>query len=77
MRGGNVDLAARSARAMQDVETADNEYRKAVQWFGGLRLRRVKVLEDGYSSLERISFETTETIKKVLVKYADTTVSAL
>lgn len=76
MRGGNVDLAARSARAMQDVETADNEYRKAVQWFGGLRLRRVKVLEDGYSSLERISFETTETIKKVLVKYADTTVTA-
>ncbi|KAI9455782.1 hypothetical protein BJY52DRAFT_1278579 [Lactarius psammicola] len=75
IRGGNVDLAVRSARAKQEAEVADIEYRKAVQWLWGLRSRRVKVLEDGYNSLERIAFETTETVKKVLVKYTDTTVT--
>lgn len=114
LRGGNVDLAARSARAKQEAEVAgvsiqavltsltefsyvDNEYRKAVHWLWGLRSRRVKVLEDGYNvgctvspfckgwmtrnassqSLERIFCNATETVKKVLLKYVDTTMSAL
>ncbi|KAH9007692.1 hypothetical protein EDB83DRAFT_2681746 [Lactarius deliciosus] len=75
IRGGNVDLATRLARAKQDAEVADDEYRKAIHSLCGLRLRRVKVLEDGYNNLERTAFETTETVKKVLVKYADTTVT--
>ncbi|KAH9027952.1 hypothetical protein EDB85DRAFT_78971 [Lactarius pseudohatsudake] len=75
IRGGNVDLATRLARAKQEAEVADDEYRKAIHWVGGLRLQRVKVLEDGHNNLERTAFETTETVKKVLVKYADTTVT--
>ncbi|KAF8256362.1 hypothetical protein EI94DRAFT_1649994, partial [Lactarius quietus] len=75
IRGGNDDLAARSARAKQEAEVADNEYRKSVHWLWGLRSRRVKALEEGYNSLERIAFETTETVKKVLVKYTETTVT--
>ncbi|KAI9433319.1 hypothetical protein H4582DRAFT_2082478 [Lactarius indigo] len=75
IRGGNVDPAVRMARAKQEAEVADDEYRKAIHRLCSLRLQRVKVLEDGYNNLERISFETTETVKKVLVKYADTTVT--
>ncbi|KAH8997007.1 hypothetical protein EDB86DRAFT_3043847 [Lactarius hatsudake] len=75
IRGGNVDLATRLARAKQEAEVADDEYRKAIHWLCGLRSRRVKVLEDGHNNLERTAFETTETVKKVLVKYADTTVT--
>lgn len=75
IRGGNVDLATRLARAKQEAEVADDEYRKAIHWLCSLRLQRVKVLEDGHNNLERIAFETTETVKKVLVKYADTTVT--
>ncbi|KAH8979730.1 hypothetical protein EDB86DRAFT_2983704, partial [Lactarius hatsudake] len=75
IRGGNVDLAARSARAKQEVEVADDEYRRAIHWLWNLRSRRIKVLEDGYNNLERIAFETTETVKRVLVKYTDTVVT--
>ncbi|KAH9167603.1 Rho GTPase activation protein [Lactarius sanguifluus] len=77
IRGGNVDLAARSARAKQEAEVADDEYRRAIHWLWGLRSRRIKVLEDGYNNLEHIAFETTETVKRVLVKYTDTAVTIL
>ncbi|KAH9168897.1 Rho GTPase activation protein, partial [Lactarius sanguifluus] len=73
----NVDLAARSARAKQEAEVADDEYRRAIHWLWGLRSRRIKVLEDGYNNLEHIAFETTETVKRVLVKYTDTAVTIL
>ncbi|KAI0271619.1 hypothetical protein BC834DRAFT_860454 [Gloeopeniophorella convolvens] len=67
----NADNALRSVRAKRDADEADKEYRKAVHWLETLRLRRVKILEGGYNSLERFVFEGAETIKKVLVTYTD------
>ncbi|KAI0252694.1 hypothetical protein BJV78DRAFT_331476 [Lactifluus subvellereus] len=71
----NADVALRSVRAKREAEEADKDYRKAVHWLETLRIRRVKILEGGYNSLERFIFEGTGTIKKVLVTYADTMIA--
>jgi len=71
----NADIALRSTRAKREAEDADKDYRKAVHWLETLRIRRVKILEGGYNSLERFVSEGTETVKKVLVTYADTMIA--
>ena len=49
----------------------DKEYRKGVHWLETLRLRRVKILEGGYNSLEAFVREMSETMKRVLQHYSD------
>ncbi|KAH9964547.1 hypothetical protein BC827DRAFT_1259589 [Russula dissimulans] len=71
----NADIALRSTRAKREADEADKEYRKAVHWLETLRIRRVKILEGGYNSLERFVLEGTETVKKVLITYADTMIA--
>ncbi|KAI0005390.1 hypothetical protein BJV74DRAFT_804021 [Russula compacta] len=71
----NADIALRSTRAKREAEEADKDYRKAVHWLETLRIRRVKILEGGYNSLERFVLEGTEIVKKVLVIYADTMIA--
>ncbi|THH12879.1 hypothetical protein EW146_g7284 [Bondarzewia mesenterica] len=69
--GRGQDNALRSVRAKREADEADKEYRKGVHWLETLRLRRVKTLEAGYTSLERFVLESAETVKKVLVSYTD------
>ncbi|KAI9512277.1 hypothetical protein F5148DRAFT_1163734 [Russula earlei] len=71
----NADIALRSTRAKREAEEADKEYRKAVHWLETLRIRRVKILEGGYNSLERFILEGTDTVKKVLITYTDTLIA--
>ncbi|KAI0307495.1 hypothetical protein B0F90DRAFT_1674209 [Multifurca ochricompacta] len=71
----NADNALRSVRAKREAEDADKDYRRAVHWLETLRIRRVKILEGGYNSLERFVFEGTDIVKKVLVTYADTMIA--
>ncbi|PVG02244.1 RhoGAP-domain-containing protein [Serendipita vermifera] len=69
-RDGN-DLTMRSVRAKREADDADKEYRKGVHAMETLRLRRVKTLEAGYTSLETLVNESAETMTKVLERYAD------
>ncbi|PCH33303.1 RhoGAP-domain-containing protein [Wolfiporia cocos MD-104 SS10] len=68
---GRSDNALRSVRAKRDAEEADKEYRKGVHWLETLRLRRIKILESGYKSLDSFIRENAETVKSILVKYTD------
>ncbi|KAJ3556479.1 hypothetical protein NM688_g2008 [Phlebia brevispora] len=76
-KGGNIKDTGRGAEALRNVrakreaEDADKEYRKAVHWLETLRLRRVKILESGYKSLESFVHESAGTMKKVLEHYSD------
>ncbi|TFK57655.1 RhoGAP-domain-containing protein [Heliocybe sulcata] len=69
--GVRSDAALRVVRTKRESEEADKEYRKAVHWLETLRLRRMKILEAGYKSLEMFVFECAETVKNVLDKYID------
>ncbi|KZT22129.1 RhoGAP-domain-containing protein [Neolentinus lepideus HHB14362 ss-1] len=69
--GGRSDAALRVVRAKREAEEADKEYRKAVHWLETLRLRRMKILEAGYKSLEMFVVESAETVKDVLDKYVN------
>ncbi|THH01505.1 hypothetical protein EW026_g1185 [Hermanssonia centrifuga] len=69
--GGRTDGALRTVRAKREADEADKEYRKAVHWLETLRLRRVKILEGGYNSLESFVRESSETVKMVLQRYSD------
>ncbi|KAI0733987.1 RhoGAP-domain-containing protein [Fomitopsis betulina] len=72
---GRSDNALRSVRAKREADEADKEYRKGVHWQETLRLRRVKILESGYNSLETFVRENAETVKSVLQKYTDNMVA--
>ncbi|KAI0662467.1 RhoGAP-domain-containing protein [Cubamyces menziesii] len=74
--GGRSDNALRSVRAKREAEDADKEYRKAVHWLETLRIRRVKILESGFKSLESFIRESSETVKKVLEVYVDNLTAA-
>ncbi|KDQ54847.1 hypothetical protein JAAARDRAFT_181517 [Jaapia argillacea MUCL 33604] len=63
--------ALRTVKAKREADEADKEYRRAVHWLETLRLRRTKILEGGYKSLELFIIESAETLKKVLEKYTD------
>ncbi|KZT65545.1 RhoGAP-domain-containing protein [Daedalea quercina L-15889] len=68
---GRSDNALKSVRAKREADEADKEYRKGVHWLETLRLRRVKILESGYNSLEAFVRENAETVKSVLQQYTD------
>ncbi|KAI0080062.1 RhoGAP-domain-containing protein [Panus rudis PR-1116 ss-1] len=68
---GRSDNALRSVRAKREADEADKEYRKAVHWLETLRLRRVKILESGYNSMESFLRENSITVKQVLKRYLD------
>ncbi|GBE78437.1 RhoGAP-domain-containing protein [Sparassis crispa] len=68
---GRSDNALRSVRAKREADEADKEYRKAVHWLETLRLRRIKLLEAGYTSLKSFVRESAETVKSVLWRYTD------
>ncbi|TFY83128.1 hypothetical protein EWM64_g882 [Hericium alpestre] len=81
-KGGNAsggsrstENSARAVRAKREAEDADKEYRKAVHWNETLRLRRAKILEAAYHSLERFLLEGAELVKSVLVKYTDNSIA--
>ncbi|KAF8898486.1 hypothetical protein BD779DRAFT_1430902 [Infundibulicybe gibba] len=69
--GGRGDQALRTVRAKREADEADKEYRKGVHWLETLRLRRTKILEAGYKSLEMFVEESSLTLKKILEKYTD------
>ncbi|KAI0651503.1 hypothetical protein C8Q79DRAFT_39833 [Trametes meyenii] len=74
--GGRSDNALRSVRAKREADEADKEYRKAVHWLETLRIRRVKILESGFKSLESFVRESAQTVKKVLEVYTDNLIAA-
>ncbi|KAH7929352.1 RhoGAP-domain-containing protein [Leucogyrophana mollusca] len=63
--------ALRAVRAKREADEADKEYRKGVHWLETLRLRRTKILESAYKSLEMFVHEYSSTVKDVLEKYID------
>ncbi|KAG2345304.1 RhoGAP-domain-containing protein [Suillus weaverae] len=63
--------ALRAVRAKREADEADREYRKGVHWLETLRLRRTKILANGYKSLETFVYEYSNTAKNVLEKYLD------
>ncbi|KAJ7169513.1 hypothetical protein C8R46DRAFT_1217206 [Mycena filopes] len=69
--GGRENHALKTVRAKREADEADKEYRNGVHWLETLRLRRIKILESGYRSLEMFVQESSATVKKVLEKYTD------
>ncbi|KAF9229718.1 RhoGAP-domain-containing protein [Gyrodon lividus] len=63
--------ALRAVRAKREADEADKEYRKGVHWLETLRLRRAKILESAYTSLENFTHDYSSTVKSVLEKYID------
>ncbi|KAF8446335.1 hypothetical protein L210DRAFT_3610805 [Boletus edulis BED1] len=63
--------ALRAVRAKREADDADKEYRKGVYWLETLRLRRTKILEGAYTSLESFIRDYSGTVKSVLDKYTD------
>ncbi|KAH0838640.1 hypothetical protein J3R83DRAFT_6965 [Lanmaoa asiatica] len=63
--------ALRAVRAKREADEADKEYRKGVHWLETLRLRRTKILESAYTSLENFIHDYSSTVKNVLEKYID------
>ncbi|KAF7367212.1 Glucosamine 6-phosphate N-acetyltransferase [Mycena sanguinolenta] len=69
--GGREPSALKTVRAKREAEEADKDYRNGVHWLETLRLRRIKILESGYRSLEMFVQESSATVKNVLEKYTD------
>ncbi|EJD04273.1 uncharacterized protein FOMMEDRAFT_146262 [Fomitiporia mediterranea MF3/22] len=67
--GSKGDMAVRSVRAKREADEADKEYRKGVHWLETLRLRRSKILEGAFQSLELFIDEAATQLKTVLEKY--------
>ncbi|KAG9314701.1 hypothetical protein JVU11DRAFT_5510 [Chiua virens] len=63
--------ALRAVRAKREADEADKEYRKGVHWLETLRLRRTKILEGAFTSLESFMRDYSNTVKNVLEKYID------
>ncbi|KAF7320004.1 Glucosamine 6-phosphate N-acetyltransferase [Mycena kentingensis (nom. inval.)] len=63
--------ALKAVRAKRELDEADKEYRNGVHWLETLRLRRAKILESGFRSLEGFVHETSTLVKVVLEKYTD------
>ncbi|KAK7064562.1 Rho GTPase-activating protein 27 [Favolaschia claudopus] len=68
---GKETHALKAVRAKREADEADKEYRNGVHWLETLRLRRIKILESGYRSLEAFVQEYSSTVKSVLEKYTD------
>jgi len=63
--------ALRTVRTKREADDADKEYRQGIYWLETLRLRKIKILEAGYKSLEMFIDEASVTVKKALEKYTD------
>ncbi|KIJ21430.1 hypothetical protein PAXINDRAFT_164934 [Paxillus involutus ATCC 200175] len=63
--------ALRAVRSKREADEADKEYRKGVHWLETLRLRRTKIVESAYTSLQNFVCEYSSTVKSVLEKYID------
>ncbi|KAJ7071476.1 hypothetical protein C8F01DRAFT_1110681 [Mycena amicta] len=63
--------ALKGVRAKRELEEADKEYRNGVHWLETLRLRRSKILESGFRSLETFVHESATTVKQILERYTD------
>ncbi|KAI0735515.1 hypothetical protein C8Q76DRAFT_611686 [Earliella scabrosa] len=74
--GARNDNTLRQVRAKREADEADKEYRKGVHFLETLRIRRVKILESGFKSLEAFVRESSETMKKALEVYTDSLVAA-
>ncbi|EIW64964.1 RhoGAP-domain-containing protein [Trametes versicolor FP-101664 SS1] len=74
--GGRSENALRSVRAKREADEADKEYRKGVHWLETLRIRRVKIIESGFKSLESFVRDSAATVKKVLEVYTDNLTAA-
>lgn len=69
--GGRSDAALRSVRAKREADDADKEYRKGIHWLETLRIRRKKILEGGYLSLQLFVQDSADLMKNILIKYSD------
>ncbi|KAF8058244.1 hypothetical protein FPV67DRAFT_1565725 [Lyophyllum atratum] len=69
--GGRENQALRTVRTKRESDEADREYRKGVHWLETLRLRRTKILEAGYKSLEMFVEDSSIIVKKALERYTD------
>ncbi|KAG5648266.1 hypothetical protein DXG03_006225 [Asterophora parasitica] len=69
--GGRENQALRTVRTKREADEADREYRKGVHWLETLRLRRTKILEAGYKSLEMFVEDSSIIVKKALKRYTD------
>ncbi|KAI0317997.1 hypothetical protein OF83DRAFT_1171488 [Amylostereum chailletii] len=69
--GRSADASLRMVRSKREADEADKEYRKGIYWLETLRLRRVKILQAGYNSLERFYLEAGETVQKIMISYTD------
>ncbi|EGO28450.1 hypothetical protein SERLADRAFT_445900 [Serpula lacrymans var. lacrymans S7.9] len=69
--GRSENTALRTVRAKREADEADKEYRKGVHWLETLRLRRTKILEGAYKSLEMFVHDYSTTVKGVLDQYVD------
>ncbi|KAI5124481.1 hypothetical protein M0805_008363 [Coniferiporia weirii] len=67
--GVKGDLAIRTVRAKREADEADKEYRKGVHWVETLRLRRFKILEGAYKSVETFIDESLNKTKSALDRY--------
>ncbi|TFK93518.1 RhoGAP-domain-containing protein [Polyporus arcularius HHB13444] len=74
--GTRSDNALRQVRAKREADEADKEYRKGVHWLETLRLRRVKIIESGFKSLESFVRESSDSLRKVLEVYSDSLTAA-
>ncbi|KAI0828264.1 RhoGAP-domain-containing protein [Trametes gibbosa] len=74
--GGRSENALKSVRAKREADEADKEYRKGVHFLETLRIRRVKIIESGFKSLESFVRESAGTVKKVLEIYTDNLTAA-
>ncbi|KAF7306583.1 Glucosamine 6-phosphate N-acetyltransferase [Mycena indigotica] len=68
---GKETHALKAVRAKRELEEADKDYRNGVHWLETLRLRRFKILESGFRSLEAFVHESSSTVKSILEKYTD------
>lgn len=69
--GSRENQALRNVRAKREADEADKDYRKGVHWLETLRLRRTKILEGGYKSLEMFVEESGTVLKRILQRYSD------
>ncbi|KAF5336909.1 hypothetical protein D9611_003445 [Ephemerocybe angulata] len=69
--GSRENQALRTVRAKREADEADKDYRKGIHWLETLRLRRTKILEGGYKSLEMFVEESAIVVKRALERYSD------
>ncbi|KAH8120524.1 hypothetical protein DFH11DRAFT_1560466 [Phellopilus nigrolimitatus] len=67
--GVRGDVAIRTVKAKREADEADKEYRKGIHWLETLRIRRSKILEGAFKSLELFIDESSNKMKSFLERY--------